>query len=123
MINPLGFTLENFDAVGRFRDRGAGQADRRQRGATRPAPATWCKFAGVRDLAEFLADSDETHAAFVEQLFHHLVKQPVRAYGPQSARRAAKVVRTRTSSISASWRSSIVACRRHLDWPLTPASR
>ena len=31
MINPLGFTLENFDAVGRFRTRGRRQADRRQR--------------------------------------------------------------------------------------------
>ena len=31
MINPLGFTLENFDAVGRFRAAGEGQADRRQR--------------------------------------------------------------------------------------------
>ena len=37
MINPLGFTLENFDAVGRFRDEENGQADRRDRAATRPA--------------------------------------------------------------------------------------
>ncbi len=40
------------------------------------------KFTGVRDLAAFLADSEETHDAFVEQLFHYLVKQPIRAYGP-----------------------------------------
>ena len=42
------------------------------------------KFAGVRELATFLADSEEVHAAFVEQLFHHLVQQPVRAYGPNT---------------------------------------
>ena len=42
------------------------------------------KFNGVRELAAFLADSEETHTAFVEQLFHHLVKQPVRAYGPET---------------------------------------
>ncbi|HEX8199946.1 MAG TPA: DUF1585 domain-containing protein, partial [Isosphaeraceae bacterium] len=41
-------------------------------------------FAGARNLAAFLARSDETHAAFVEQLFHCLVKQPVRAFGPRT---------------------------------------
>ena len=40
-------------------------------------------FTGARDLASFLAGSEETHAAFVEQLFHYLVKQPVRAFGSQ----------------------------------------
>jgi hypothetical protein len=39
------------------------------------------KFNGVDDLAKFLADSNEVHAAFVTQLFHNLVQQPVRAYG------------------------------------------
>ena len=29
-----------------------------------------------------LAGSEEVHEAFVEQLFHCLVQQPVRAYGP-----------------------------------------
>ena len=38
---------------------------------------------GLRDLAAFLADSEETHTAFVQQLFHYLVKQPVRAFGYQ----------------------------------------
>ena len=27
---------------------------------------------------------DETHAAFAEQLFHFLVQQPLRAYGPET---------------------------------------
>ena len=84
MINPLGFTLENFDAIGRFRDRGEGPAHRRDRqlpdahrrgGARLPGLATWPRF---------LAGSEEAHDAFVEQLFHHLVKQPVRAFGPQT---------------------------------------
>ena len=81
MINPLGFTLENYDAIGRFRAEENG----------RPVDATGAyltrkgdiaKFQGVKDLAGFLADSEETHTAFAEQLFHYLVKQPVRAYGP-----------------------------------------
>ena len=40
------------------------------------------RVADVRALATYLAGSEETHEAFVEQLFHNLVKQPIRAYGP-----------------------------------------
>ena len=40
------------------------------------------KFADVRELATFLAGSEETQEAFIEQLFHYVVKQPIRAYGP-----------------------------------------
>ena len=50
---------------------------------TRPAPAIASTFDGVAALAAFLAASEETHAAFVQQLFHYLVKQPIRAFGRQ----------------------------------------
>jgi hypothetical protein len=82
VINPLGFTLEHFDAVGRFREKDN----------DKPVDATGMyldrkgetvKFTGARDLAKYLAENEDVHAAFVEQLFHHLVKQPVRAYGPR----------------------------------------
>ncbi len=81
MINPLGFALEHFDAVGRYR----------QEEGKRPIDATGLyvarsgekvRFDGARELAEFLAQSEETHEAFVRQLFHYLVKQPITAYGP-----------------------------------------
>jgi len=39
------------------------------------------KFTGARELGEFLARSEETHEAFVEHLFHYLVKQPILAHG------------------------------------------
>lgn len=46
---------------------------------------TWSSFRRLLlDLARYLAGSDEAHAAFVEKLFQHLVKQPVRAYGPRT---------------------------------------
>jgi cytochrome c553 len=81
MINPLGFTLEHYDAIGRFRSEELGKPiDAKGEYVTRAGDKV--QFAGVRDLAKFLADSDETHAAFVQQLFHYLVKQPIRAYGP-----------------------------------------
>ena len=84
VINPLGFVLENFDAVGRFRETDrdkpvdpAGQYVTRS-GETVP-------MAGARELAAFVADSDEAHDAFCEQMFHYYVQQPVRAYGADAA--------------------------------------
>ena len=80
MINPLGFTLEHFDAVGRYREKENGKPVD-DTGSYQTRDGRVVKFAGVRDLAKFLAGSGEVHAAFAEQLFHHLVKQSVRAYG------------------------------------------
>jgi hypothetical protein len=80
MINPLGFTLENFDAVGRFRTEDAGKKIDPS-GLYRKRNGQVVQFHGVRDLANFLAASEETHSAFAEQLFHYMIKQPIRAYG------------------------------------------
>lgn len=83
VVNPLGFTLEKFDAVGRFRTQDNGRpVDASGQYQTRDGKVV--QFKGVRDLADFLAASEEVHAAFAEQLFHHLVQQPVRAYGPNT---------------------------------------
>jgi hypothetical protein len=83
MINPLGFALENFDAVGRFRSVEGGKAVDAT-GGYQTRTGDTVKFTGARELATFLAASEETRDAFVEQLFHHLVKQPIRAYGPDT---------------------------------------
>lgn len=81
VINPLGFSLENYDAVGRFRTRDG----------NRPVDATAeyvtddgekVPLKGARDVAKFASGSDQAHEAFVEQLFHQVVKQPMLAYGP-----------------------------------------
>jgi hypothetical protein len=81
MINPLGFTLENFDAIGRYR---TAEQDKPidASGSYLTASGEVEKFSGMEDLAEFLASSEESQAAFVKQLFHHTVKQPIPAYGP-----------------------------------------
>ena len=50
-------------------------------GTTTRGPAPIAKFAGARQLAAFLAGSEEVQAAFTQQMFQHMVKQPVRAYG------------------------------------------
>jgi hypothetical protein len=84
ILNPLGFTLEHFDAVGRYRDRDNGRpVDATGTYLTRAGETV--RFDGARDLAQFLADSEEVQTTFVERLFQHLVKQPVAAYGPRQA--------------------------------------
>lgn len=80
LINPLGFSLEHYDAVGRFRkeerDRPVDAA-----GYYQTLSGEKAEFNGARRLAEFLAGSPEVHAAFAERLFQYSVKQPVQAYG------------------------------------------
>ncbi|MCA8997980.1 MAG: DUF1592 domain-containing protein, partial [Planctomycetaceae bacterium] len=80
MINSLGFSLENFDAAGRFRttekDRPIDASGHYINRAGEDA-----NFNGSRELAEFLASCPETHEAFAEQMFQYFVKQPVRAFG------------------------------------------
>jgi mono/diheme cytochrome c family protein len=83
VVNPLGFTLEKFDAVGRYREKENGKPVDAT-GAYQTRAGDTVTFADVRDLAAFLADSEEVHTAFVTQVFHHLVQQPVRAYGPNT---------------------------------------
>jgi cytochrome c553 len=82
MINPLGFTLENFDAIGRYRNKEQGQPIDAT-GAYQTRTGNVVQFTGVRDLAKFLSGSEEVHEAFIEQLFHALVKQPMQAFGPR----------------------------------------
>ncbi|HEY2252283.1 MAG TPA: DUF1588 domain-containing protein, partial [Planctomycetaceae bacterium] len=83
MINPLGFPLERFDALGRVR------AAENQRpidasGSYLSRAGEIVKFDGARELAGFLAGSDEVHSAFIEKLFYFSIKQPIRAFGPES---------------------------------------
>ncbi len=83
VINPLGFSLEWYDAAGRFRREDNGRpidaasdylVDDRQT----------ARFAGARDVADFAVGNARAQQAFIEQLFHHVVKQPIRAYGPDT---------------------------------------
>ena len=104
IINPLGFSLEGFDAVGRIR-----VLDRARpvdcQGAYLSRDGVEKKFKGARQLATFLAESPEAHDAFIQQLFHHLVQQPERAFGTVVAdqydiRKLAVRVATRTATVS-----------------------
>jgi hypothetical protein len=85
-INPLGFSLEHFDAIGRWRTTEKNrpiQAD----GAFVDAAGEQITLTGARDLARHAAASPAAHRTLVAQLFDHVAKQPVQAYGPGTADR------------------------------------
>jgi hypothetical protein len=83
MINPIGFSLENFDAIGRFRVQEKEKpVDPSGSYLTRAGETV--QFSGPEELAKFLATSPEVHSSIVERLFHYLIKQPIRAYGPDT---------------------------------------
>ena len=83
MINPLGFTLERFDAIGRLRtSENSKPIDCSGSYQTRTGKTV--TFGGAQDLARFLATSEEAQSAFVEKFFQFNIKQPLRAYGPQT---------------------------------------
>ena len=77
-INPLGFSLERFDAVGRWRDTDNGKPINTisdfydDNGEKVP-------IAGPKDVAEFAIGSESARQAFVHRLFNHMVKQPIAA--------------------------------------------
>ena len=84
VINPLGFSLENFDAVGRFRT----TDNNKPVDATGELPAdngSTVRLKGPRDVAQFAAASPEAHRMFARQLFNHVAKQPVEAHGGPEA--------------------------------------
>jgi len=81
VINPLGFSLEHYDAVGRFRLRERDQVINSVSDYTTDDGDT-VHLAGARDVAEFAAGSEHARNSFIEQVFHHVVKQPMLAYGP-----------------------------------------
>ena len=80
VINPLGFSLEQFDAVGRYRTHEGERAiDTVSDFLTDEGEVI--KLSGARDVANYAIASDEAVNGFIEQLFHQIVKQPMLAYG------------------------------------------
>jgi hypothetical protein len=86
IINPVGFSLEQFDAVGRFREQEKGQPINTRSHYPTPDDRT-LEISGPEDLARLAIESPEAHRAFIRQLFNHLVQQPVGAYGKDTMER------------------------------------
>lgn len=97
-INALGFTLENFDAVGRYRVKEKGR-ELDTTGSYTTRNGREAKVVGPRELSELLATSDDAHRAFVDRAFEHFVKQPVAAYGTDQLDRLTESFRKNNFSI------------------------
>jgi hypothetical protein len=83
VINPLGFSLEQFDAVGRFRTtENEKPIDPVSEYITDDGQKV--RLAGARDVAEFAISNEQAHDAFIQELFHHVARQPLEAYGPDT---------------------------------------
>ncbi|WP_411846701.1 DUF1592 domain-containing protein [Roseibacillus persicicus] len=83
IINPVGFSLEQFDAVGRFREKENNKPIDTK--SVYPTPDDQeIPIGGPQDLARIAIESSDAHRAFIQHLFHHLVQQPVAAYGPET---------------------------------------
>ena len=79
-INPLGFSLEHYDGIGRWRTTDKNKPIESSSEFKTDSGET-IKLTGARDVAKFAANRKSAHKAFIEQLFHHMVKQPMVAYG------------------------------------------
>ncbi len=80
MINPLGFSLENFDAVGRWRTKDNNKPVNPV-GELTTAEGKTVRLTGPRDIVNYVANNPSGHRAFIRHLFHHLIKQEPSAYG------------------------------------------
>lgn len=79
-INPLGFSLEHYDGVGRWQMKDHNKPiDAKSKFKT--ASGETIQLSGARDVAKLAANHPLAHTAFIQQLFHHSVKQPALAYG------------------------------------------
>ena len=88
-INSLGFAFEHFDATGRFR-RKEKTKQINAAGSYTDRNGKRVAFNGARELADYLAQSEDCHHAFVEAAFEHFVKQPITAYGSGTADKITK---------------------------------
>ena len=80
IINPLGFSLEQFDSIGRRRDTEKGKPIRTASDYL-TADGSPIHISGPSDLAHHAMQNPSAHEGFVEMLFNQVAKQPIRAYG------------------------------------------
>jgi hypothetical protein len=85
-INPLGFSLERFDAVGRLRTHDNHKPVDPVSDYTGPDGRT-LRLTGARDVARLAAASPEARRGFVRQLFQHTWKHGPEAFDPALAAR------------------------------------
>src|SRR5262249_22436672 len=82
-INPLGFSLENYDAVGRYRTTDNNKPVNPESEYV-TTDGERLKLHGARDLARHAATNEEARRGFVRQIFQYIIKQSPAAFGPDT---------------------------------------
>ncbi|QEF98311.1 PA14 domain protein [Stieleria maiorica] len=82
VINPLGFTLEHFDAVGRWRKSDNAKPIDSESDYTTTDGET-LRLTNARDVAEFAVNNPAAHVAFITHLYEHLLQQSAHEAGPE----------------------------------------
>lgn len=85
-INPLGFSLEHFDAVGRVRTEDNSKPVNAEAEYT-TVDGDVLRLSRARDLAGHAAESPDARRGFVRQLFQYSIKQPPAAFGAETLAR------------------------------------
>ncbi|MBK1883388.1 DUF1592 domain-containing protein [Luteolibacter pohnpeiensis] len=85
-INPLGFSLENFDATGRFRTEEDGRPIDQVADFITSSGDT-VELKGPEDVANLVLQSPEARMGFIEQLLRYTLKQNPDVYGNRSVDR------------------------------------
>jgi hypothetical protein len=80
IINPIGFSLESYDAVGRFRTEDNKKPVNTVSDYVNDKDEK-VRVSSARDLANLAVGSEAAHRAFISHLFHHLTTQSTDAYG------------------------------------------
>jgi hypothetical protein len=82
-INPLGFSLENYDATGRWRGMDNNKPVNAEADYVTTEGET-VKLRNPRDLATHAANDRAARRGFIRQLFQFMVNQSPNVYGPQT---------------------------------------
>lgn len=88
-INPLGFSLENYDATGRYRTTD-NQKPVNAASEYVGSDGETLQLSGPRDLAVHAANNREARRGFVRQVFQFLVKQAPSSFAPETLERLEK---------------------------------
>ena len=83
IINSLGFSLENYDAIGRWR---SSDKDKKIDASSsyETSSGKMINLNGSRSLAEFIANDSKSQKAFIKSMFEYMIKQPIQAYGQKT---------------------------------------
>jgi hypothetical protein len=93
VINPLGFAMEHYDAVGRWRTEDNGKPLDTLSEYTRESGEA-VQLANARQVAELALASPAAQRGFIAQLAQHWTKQFPAAYGPETIERLAAAFAT-----------------------------